>query len=90
MLSSAEKMVMIKFVLQSRPTYVMGCLRVPKNICNQLSACLRKFWWNNNDTANPDKRTINWEKWMLLCHLIMRLTFFLDILNKCTSETPHL
>lgn len=39
-LSKAGKEVLIKAVLQSIPTYVMSCFKLPDYLLNEI-----KFWW---------------------------------------------
>lgn len=46
-LLKAGKLVMIKAVLQSLPTYVMSCIKLPKAICKHLTKLVRNFWWSS-------------------------------------------
>jgi hypothetical protein len=37
---------MIKSVAQALPTYTLSTFEVPKKICENLDAVMRRFWWN--------------------------------------------
>lgn len=38
---------MIKSVLQSIPTYVMSCFRLPEYLIHELEYIISKFWWGD-------------------------------------------
>jgi hypothetical protein len=52
MLSKAGKEVLIKVVAQAIPTYVMGCFDITKEVCDQISSLIARYWWNNQDKDN--------------------------------------
>lgn len=54
LLSRAGKEVLIKAVAQAIPVFAMGCFDITKEMCNQISSMIARFWWNNQD--------IGWEK----------------------------
>lgn len=43
---------MIKAVAQAIPIFAMGCFDIMKEMCNQISALIAKYWWNNQDKEN--------------------------------------
>lgn len=44
-LSKAGKEVMIKFVLQSIPSYIMSIYVLPRTVINDIEMMLNSFWW---------------------------------------------
>ena len=44
LLSRAGKEVLIKAVAQAVPTFAMGCFDITKDICDQISSMIGKFW----------------------------------------------
>ena len=59
MLSQAEREVLIKFMIQAIPTYVMGCFKLPLELCDDIEAMIKKFWWGQRG----NKRKIHWIRW---------------------------
>lgn len=49
MLSRAGKEVLIKTVAQAIPVFAMQCFDITKEMCNQISSIIARFWWNNQD-----------------------------------------
>lgn len=43
-LSQAGREVLIKSVIQSIPTYVMSCFKLPITLCHEIESLIRKFW----------------------------------------------
>ncbi|XP_050267990.1 uncharacterized protein LOC126712626 [Quercus robur] len=62
LLSQAGKEVTIKVVIQSIPTYSMSVFKLPINLCKDIEAMIRKFWWGQGDS-----KKIHWVKWSSLC-----------------------
>ena len=54
---------MIKAVPQAMPTYTMGYFFLPKSLCKDIEALIRKFWWGYKGEA----RKIHWVAWRNLC-----------------------
>jgi hypothetical protein len=44
LLSNAQKEIMIKVVAQAIPTYAMGCFDLTKEICDQISRQVCRYW----------------------------------------------
>ena len=59
LLSQAGCEVLIKAVLQAIPTFTMGCFKIPKSLCKDIEAMIRKFWWE----YKGDSRKIHWVAW---------------------------
>lgn len=58
-LSRTGKQVLIKFVAQAIPTYVMGCFRLHKHCCKEIEALIARFWWG----SSKEERRIHWMSW---------------------------
>jgi ribonuclease HI len=58
-LSQAGKEILIKAVIQAIPAYCMSLFLIPKTLCLEINAQIRKFWWNQ---SGKDSR-INWMSW---------------------------
>lgn len=61
-LSAAGKEIMIKSVLQSIPSYIMGCFLLPKDIVNKIESAIRSFWWGQGQN-----KKVAWISWRKLC-----------------------
>ena len=51
--------MLIKAVAQAIPTFAMGCFDITKEICDQISMMICKYWWSNQDKENK----MHWIKW---------------------------
>ena len=60
MLSKAGKEVLIKAVAQAIPTFAMGCFDITKDLCDDISNMICKYWWSNQDKENK-MHWISWE-----------------------------
>ena len=54
LLSRAGKEVLIKAVAQAIPTFARGCFDITKDICDQISSMIGKFWWSSQDKEKKD------------------------------------
>ena len=63
LISQASQEVLIKAVLQAMPTYTMNCFKLPKSLCRDIEALIRKFWWG----YNGETRKIHWIAWNRMC-----------------------
>lgn len=45
-LSWAGKEILIKAIAQVIPTFAMGCFDITKTLCDQISAMICRYWWN--------------------------------------------
>ena len=52
LLSKAGNEILIKAVAQSIPTYAMSCFDLTKELCDELSAIIGKYWWSQQDKMN--------------------------------------
>jgi hypothetical protein len=59
MLSKAGKEVLIKAVAQAIPTFAMGCFDLTKELCDQISTMIGKYWWSQQENENK----IHWVSW---------------------------
>ncbi|XP_050290016.1 uncharacterized protein LOC126728194 [Quercus robur] len=63
MLSKVGKEILIKAVALAIPTYTMSCFKLPDNLCDELTAMIRKFWWGQVKNENR----IPWLSWDKMC-----------------------
>ena len=63
LLSQAGREVLIKAVVQTIPTYTMGCFKLPLTLCHEIEVLIWKFWWGERG----NRRKIHWVKWADLC-----------------------
>ncbi|XP_058787037.1 uncharacterized protein LOC131661492 [Vicia villosa] len=55
----AGKEVLIKFVVQAIPTYVMGCFKLCEDYCKEIESLLSRFWWG----SSIEEKIIHWVSW---------------------------
>jgi len=63
LLSSAGKDTLIKAVAQAIPTFAMSCFDLTKNLCDEISRMICRYWWAQQDKENK----IHWLSWETLC-----------------------
>ena len=61
-LSKAGREVMIKFVLQAIPSYVMSIFQLPTTLLDSIENMMNSFWWGNGKTTQRGIHWMNWEK----------------------------
>ena len=59
MLSKAGKEILIKACATAIPTYAMTCFDITKNLCDEISSMIGRFWWTQQDKDNK----IHWLSW---------------------------
>lgn len=62
LLDKTGKEVLVKAVAQAIPTYAMSVFYLTKELCNELSAMIGKFWWSQQDNESK----IHWIGWQTL------------------------
>ncbi|MCH86642.1 putative ribonuclease H protein, partial [Trifolium medium] len=62
-MSYAAREVLIKAVVQSIPTYVMSCFKLPDSLCDHIESMISMFWWG----SKHGERKIHWVAWKYLC-----------------------
>lgn len=55
-LSSAGKEVLIKACVQAIPLYIMSCYKLPKTVCNTMTAGAISYWWSKG----KKERSFHW------------------------------
>jgi len=61
-LSWAGKEILIKAIAQAIPTFAMECFDITKTLCDQISAMICRYWWNQQE----GKHKIHWVNWELM------------------------
>ena len=61
-LSKAGCEVMIKFVLQAIPSYVMSIFHLPATLINSIEKMMNSFWWGHGRTSQRGIQWMSWEK----------------------------
>lgn len=46
------KEILIKAVIQSIPSYMMGVFKIPDGVCEDIEKLANKFWWKTSDDNN--------------------------------------
>lgn len=62
-LSQVGKEILIKFVIQAIPIYMMSIFRLPDGFINDVQALFSRFWWDSNE----EHRKIHWHCWKDMC-----------------------
>uniref|UniRef100_A0A2N9HDP5 Ribonucleotide reductase large subunit domain-containing protein n=1 Tax=Fagus sylvatica TaxID=28930 RepID=A0A2N9HDP5_FAGSY len=60
-LSWAGRATLIKSVAQATPIYGMSVFKLPKALCSNLDAIVRKFWWCPRKDSNKFYTPMAWE-----------------------------
>ncbi|XP_075656595.1 uncharacterized protein LOC142626773 [Castanea sativa] len=50
-------------MIQAMPTFTMNCFKLPKGLCKDIEALIRKFWWGYKGEVGK----IHWVSWNKLC-----------------------
>lgn len=64
MLSKVGKATLIKAIAQAIPVYTMSTFQILKDICDDLDAMVRHFWWG---TKPGPKRFLALKSWKTIC-----------------------
>ncbi|XP_024630838.1 uncharacterized protein [Medicago truncatula] len=60
-LSKAGREVMIKYVLQAIPSYVMSIFRLSNTLLDEIEM-MNSFWWGHGGSSNRGLNWLSWEK----------------------------
>lgn len=63
LLSSADKVLLIKVVTQALPAYAMQNFLLPKTFCEELQYLMAPFWWS----SDVETQKIHWMSWEKMC-----------------------
>ncbi|XP_075109105.1 putative mitochondrial protein AtMg00310 [Nicotiana tabacum] len=63
MTSSGGRMILIKHILQSLPTYILSAMNPPKGIIKLMEKHFANFFWGTNEGKNK----YHWSSWNNLC-----------------------
>ena len=63
-LSRAGKLVLLKNVVQSIPTYAMSCVLLTKTLGQEIQRIMNAFWWQSN---SANSKGIRWLAWDRMC-----------------------
>jgi len=59
-LSAVGKVIMLKFVLATMPTYTMSCFKLSGSLYKRIQSTLKRFWWD--DTMEKKKMyLVSWK-----------------------------
>ena len=64
LLSRASRTTLIQAVAMSIPTYSMPSFLLPKQLCSEIDAIVRRFWWTGSGAT---KRFLALKSWDALC-----------------------
>ena len=62
-MSQAGRAILLKAVVQAIPTFAMSCFKLPRGLCDEIEALIRKFFLGQKG----EQRKIHWKKWEVLC-----------------------
>ena len=63
MLSRGGRLMLLKSVLCSLPTYLFSFFLVPKSVAQKIEELYRNFFWGHTRTG----KKIHWVKWEAIC-----------------------
>jgi hypothetical protein len=61
LLSKAGKEILIKAIAQAIPSYAMSCFDLTKALCEEISAMICRYWWDQQEGKNKC-HWLSWEK----------------------------
>lgn len=54
--------MLIKFVLQSIPTYFMSLFTLPSSLCDEIEKMINSFWWGHSGSSRSGIHWMSWDK----------------------------
>jgi hypothetical protein len=61
-LSKAAREVLIKYVLQAIPSYVMSIFRLPNSLLDEIEKMMNALWWGHGGKNDKGLHWLSWEK----------------------------
>ncbi|XP_059451121.1 uncharacterized protein LOC132181912 [Corylus avellana] len=61
LLSQVARTTLLKLVANAIPTYIMSLFLLPKSLCSNINAGLRKFWWGFPQDKKHNLSFLSWE-----------------------------
>jgi hypothetical protein len=61
LLSQAARTTLLKFVANAIPTYLMSLFLISKSFCSEITAIMRKFWWNFPQDKKHSLAFLSWD-----------------------------
>lgn len=62
LLSTRDKLILIKYVFSSMPIFFMCSLSIPVTVVNQLNIFLKNCFWREYGTKDSGTTLISWDK----------------------------
>uniref|UniRef100_A0A8I6XSL7 Reverse transcriptase zinc-binding domain-containing protein n=1 Tax=Hordeum vulgare subsp. vulgare TaxID=112509 RepID=A0A8I6XSL7_HORVV len=63
LLSVGGREILLKAVIQAIPSYAMSVFKLPKEICNDITSTMSKYWCGDDD----HKKHMHWFAWWKMC-----------------------
>uniref|UniRef100_A0A8I6YQZ6 Reverse transcriptase domain-containing protein n=1 Tax=Hordeum vulgare subsp. vulgare TaxID=112509 RepID=A0A8I6YQZ6_HORVV len=63
LLSVGGREILLKAVIQAIPSYAMSVFKLPKEICNDITSGMSKYWWGDDE----QKKHMHWFAWWKMC-----------------------
>jgi hypothetical protein len=61
LLSQATRTTLLKSVANAIPTYLMSLFLIPKSVCSEITAIMRKFWWGFPQDKKHSLAFLSWD-----------------------------
>lgn len=58
-MASSHKEILINYVAQTIPTYVMSIFKLPFSVCDDLTKMIGQYWWG----VQKGRRKMDWVAW---------------------------
>lgn len=61
-ISRAGKVVLIRNVAQTIPSYCMSCFKIPTTLCQEIERLMNGYWWSSKGDHTKGIRWMAWDK----------------------------